>query len=109
MYSVNLRFAPLNRKVVVSQIHLFEEGDDGEAGAVEGRVSEDRSQILEAQIVRIMKMQRSLSEAALVKQVQTSLSFNAGEAAVKERIESLLDKEFLERDPKTSSLLHYVA
>jgi len=57
---------------------------------------------VEAAIVRIMKSRRSLDHNALIAEVAKQLNdkFTADPAFIKKRIESLIEREYLERDPQ---------
>jgi len=74
------------------------------------RVEEDRSIAIEAAIVRIMKMRRQLSHQQLVTEVLTQLStFRPNPKLIKQRIEHLIEREYLERDPNQASMYRYLA
>mmetsp|Transcript_130355 Transcript_130355/g.325183 ORF Transcript_130355/g.325183 Transcript_130355/m.325183 type:complete len:754 (+) Transcript_130355:103-2364(+) len=74
------------------------------------RVEEDRSIAIEAAIVRIMKMRRQLSHQQLVSEVLTQLAFfKPNPKLIKQRIEHLIEREYLERDPNQASMYRYLA
>lgn len=74
------------------------------------RVEEDRSVAIEAAIVRIMKARKTLSHQALVAEVLSQLEFFKPEARiVKRRIEALIEREYLERDPDSPTQYKYLA
>jgi len=74
------------------------------------RVEEDRSIAIEAAIVRIMKMRKQLSHQQLVTEVLTQLAFfKPNPKLIKQRIEHLIEREYLERDPNQASLYKYLA
>merc|ERR1719203_1613787 len=74
------------------------------------RVEEDRSIAIEAAIVRIMKMRKFLSHQQLVTEVLTQLNFfKPNPKLIKQRIEHLIEREYLERDPSQASLYRYLA
>merc|ERR1719421_2074037 len=74
------------------------------------RVEEDRSIAIEAAIVRIMKMRKQLSHQHLVTEVLTQLAFfKPSPKLIKQRIEHLIEREYLERDPNQASMYRYLA
>merc|ERR1719503_411000 len=74
------------------------------------RVEEDRSIAIEAAIVRIMKMRKTLSHQQLITEVLTQLAFfKPNPKLIKQRIEHLIEREYLERDPNQASMYRYLA
>jgi len=74
------------------------------------RVEEDRSIAIEAAIVRIMKMRKTLSHQNLVSEVLSQLAFfKPNPKLIKHRIEHLIEREYLERDPQQASMYRYLA
>lgn len=75
------------------------------------RVEEDRKPQIEAAIVRIMKSRRVLDHNNVVAEVtkQLQLRFLPNPVVIKKRIESLIEREFLERDKTDRKLYHYLA
>ena len=53
---------------------------------------------IDAAIVRIMKTRKTLSHKLLVSELMVQLKFPVRGADLKKRIESLIDREYLERD-----------
>lgn len=63
---------------------------------------------IDAAIVRIMKTRKSLSHKLLVQELLIQLKFPIRAQDLKKRIESLIDREYLERDeqnPQVSFLM----
>lgn len=80
-------------------------------GAVPLKVEEDRRHLVEAAIVRIMKARKALGHNELFAEVtrQLSVRFNPSPQFVKKRIESLIEREYLERSEDDHRLYSYVA
>ena len=74
-------------------------------------MEEDRKPLVEAAIVRILKARRVLDHNSIVAEVTQQLSarFSVTPAVIKKRIESLIEREFLERDTTDRRMYRYVA
>ena len=73
------------------------------------KVFQDRQYQIDAAIVRVMKARRTLTHSLLVSELYQQLSFPIKPPDIKKRIESLIDREYLERDPNSSSVYKYLA
>ena len=84
---------------------------DAEKADTRERVEEDRKPQIEAAVVRVMKSRKALGHNEIVAEVTRQLSarFQPQPAAIKKRIESLIDREYLERDAQDRTLYRYVA
>ena len=61
-------------------------------------------------MVRIMKSRRKLDHTCLVQEVmQTLQMFKPHPTVIKQKIEHLIDREYLERDPDDKSIYRYLA
>jgi cullin 3 len=80
-------------------------------GSVPVAVEEDRRHLVEAAIVRIMKARKSLNHNDLIAEVtrQLSIRFQPSPIFIKKRIESLIEREYLERSPNEHRVYLYVA
>ncbi len=74
-------------------------------------VEEDRSHMIDAVIVRIMKSRRKLTHNELVHAVlsDSTLLFLPKISDMKKRIESLIERDYLERDEDNLNVYQYVA
>ena len=70
---------------------------------------QDRQYQVDAAIVRIMKSRKTLSHTLLVSELFGQLKFPIKMSDLKKRIESLIDREYLERDRQNSNVLNYLA
>lgn len=75
------------------------------------RVEEDRKPQIEAAIVRVMKSRRVLEHNNVIAEVTKQLQarFLPNPVVIKKRIESLIEREFLERDKVDRKLYRYLA
>ena len=72
-------------------------------------VARDRGYGIDAAVVRIMKARKVLAHNLLVSEVLSQLVFPAAAPDVKKRIESLIEREYLERDEDSASTYKYLA
>ncbi|KAM9960053.1 hypothetical protein ACTFIW_007286 [Dictyostelium discoideum] len=75
------------------------------------KVDEDRKHQIEASIVRIMKARKTLEHSNLVSEVikQLQSRFVPNPVIVKKRIESLIEREYLERSKQDRKIYNYMA
>ena len=84
---------------------------DEEGGDIMTQVENQRKNMIEAAIVRIMKSRKTLDHPNLVAEVTRQLisRFAPNPQDVKKRIESLIEREYLERDKDDKRIYLYVA
>jgi cullin-4 len=73
------------------------------------QVVQERQHAIDAAIVRIMKMRKTLAHKLLVQEVMTQLRFPLTNADLKRRIDNLIEREFLERSASDSQVYNYLA
>ncbi|KAI4365207.1 hypothetical protein MLD38_021214 [Melastoma candidum] len=73
------------------------------------RVFQDRQYQVDAAIVRIMKTRKVLSHTLLITELFQQLKFPIKPVDLKKRIESLIDREYLERDKSNPQIYNYLA
>jgi len=74
-------------------------------------VAEHRKHAMEANIVRIMKARKVLPHAQLMAEVSQQLMhlFQPDPRQIKQRIEDLIQREYMKRDEEQSNVYHYLA
>ncbi|XP_060196818.1 cullin-3A-like [Lycium barbarum] len=109
-FFVNDKFTSKFYKVKIGTVVAQKESEP-EKQETRQRVEEDRKPQIEAAIVRIMKSRKVLDHnniiAEVTKQLQSRFLANPGE--IKKRIESLIERDFLERDDADRRLYRYLA
>mmetsp|Transcript_56785 Transcript_56785/g.113814 ORF Transcript_56785/g.113814 Transcript_56785/m.113814 type:complete len:251 (+) Transcript_56785:378-1130(+) len=80
-----------------------------ESEKVLAHVSRDRGYAIDACLVRIMKARKTLTHPLLVAECFSQVKFPATGPEVKKRIESLLEREYLERDESDPNKYNYLA
>jgi len=94
-------------RIKINSIQMRESEQENEQTTE--RVFQDRQYQIDAAIVRTMKARKTLTHSLLVSELFTQLKFPLKPPDIKKRIESLIDREYLERDPGSSSVYRYLA
>ncbi|CAG0921051.1 unnamed protein product [Notodromas monacha] len=94
-------------KIKINSIQLKETVEENQS--THERVFQDRQYQIDAAIVRIMKMRKALSHTLLIDELLHQLKFPVKPADLKKRIESLIDRDYMERDKDTATMYNYVA
>lgn len=97
-------------KIRIPTAHA-KENKANEKSEVTEKVDEDRRHMVEAMIVKVMKTRRKLEHNALVAETTKILSqkFNPDPIMIKKRIESLIEREYMERDADDRKVYKYIA
>ncbi|GAB2279869.1 hypothetical protein Dimus_014505 [Dionaea muscipula] len=98
--------APLYR-IKVNAIQMKETVEEN--SSTTERVFQDRQYQVDAAIVRIMKTRKVLSHTLLITELFQQLKFPIKPADLKKRIESLIEREYLERDKSNPQVYNYLA
>lgn len=109
-FTINEKFKSEKRKIKVPTISS-KEMQNSDNAATKAAVTEDRKHAIEAAIVRIMKARKKLEFQKLVLETSQQLIrlFKPDIKLIKARMEDLISREYLERDPDNSKLLRYLA
>jgi cullin-4 len=106
-FRFNAAFTSRLYRVKVNAIQLRE--TPAEAQRTNQGVLQDRQHQIDAAVVRVMKTRRTLGHKLLVGELVAQLRFPIQAADLKKRIESLIDREYLERDAADPQVYNYVA
>ncbi|XP_058053997.1 cullin-4A [Anopheles bellator] len=106
-FQFNNEFTNKLFRIKINQIQMKETTE--EQKATEERVYQDRQYQIDAAIVRIMKMRKTLSHNLLITELYKQLTFPVKPADLKKRIESLIDRDYMERDKDNQNQYNYVA
>jgi cullin 3 len=109
-FSVNESFTSKLYKVKIGTSTAVKE-NEFERIETREKVEEDRRPQIEAAIVRLMKSRKILQHNDIITEVTRQLSnrFNPSPVAIKRRIESLIEREYMERDANDRNLYRYIA
>ncbi|XP_053163130.1 cullin-4A isoform X1 [Hemicordylus capensis] len=94
-------------RIKINQIQMKETVE--EQVSTTERVFQDRQYQIDAAIVRIMKMRKTLGHNLLVSELYNQLKFPVKPGDLKKRIESLIDRDYMERDKENPNQYHYIA
>jgi cullin-4 len=100
-------FKDKRRRIKINQIQIKETVK--EKTEVHESVARDRIHVIDAAIVRIMKTRTKLRHNELITQIYNQLKFPAETSSLKKRIESLIDREYIERDEQDTTMYNYLA
>lgn len=107
VFSVNEGFNERLHRIKVNSIQLKETVEEN--AMTNERVFQDRQYQIDAAIVRIMKTRKTLSHQLLISEIFNQIEFPAKPTDLKKRIESLIDREYLERDRSNAQIYNYLA
>ncbi|KAJ1908206.1 hypothetical protein IWQ60_011718 [Tieghemiomyces parasiticus] len=108
-FTVNREFsAPLFR-LRISTIQQGVKESDKETAATTEKVFQDRLHQVDAAIVRLMKAQQTLPHTQLLNLIFQTLKFPITAAELKKRIDAMIDRDYMERDPEDPTLYRYLA
>eukprot|EP00903_Cladosiphon_okamuranus_P018135 g16689.t1 len=111
-FSFNADFTSKLKRVRIPLVSIKDSTSGPAASAaLPPAVEEDRRHLTEAAVVRIMKARKTLRHNDLVAEVTRQLSsrFVPSPTVIKSRIESLIDREYLERDRNDRRAYNYLA
>jgi hypothetical protein len=107
LFEVNTAFEARLKRIAINTLQKKETKQETEQTL--DKVIHDRKFLVDAAIVRTMKARTKLAYNDLVSEVIRLVRFPLDISLMKQRIEDLIDKEYMSRDPKELSVFHYVA
>ncbi|KAI8900753.1 cul4a protein [Globomyces pollinis-pini] len=106
-WTINLDFQHPNRRIVINTIQAQETKQ--EIDKTNESVFVDRQWVIDAAIVRIMKSKKKLPLKELICDLYEVLKFPLETGDLKKRIESLIERDYIERDANDASVYIYLA
>mmetsp|Transcript_14845 Transcript_14845/g.27907 ORF Transcript_14845/g.27907 Transcript_14845/m.27907 type:complete len:1056 (-) Transcript_14845:334-3501(-) len=107
LFTFNSNFSSNQRRIRITNIQMKETASDRKK--THESVILDRLHLIDAAIVRIMKARKTLDHRDLLGEVMSQLKFPAVAVDIKKRIESLIEREYLERVEGNVSSYNYLA
>ncbi|CAM9609123.1 unnamed protein product [Ectocarpus sp. 13 AM-2016] len=103
----NKDFTAKLHRIRINSIQLKETSEENEK--THEAVFRDRQYQVDAAIVRIMKARKNLAHTMLMSELFSQVKFPATPVDLKKRIESLIERDYLERDPNKPGDYRYLA
>lgn len=103
----NASFTSNQRRIRITNITMKETSE--ERTKTHAAVSKDRLYFIDAACVRIMKARKIIDHRDLIGEIMSQLKFPASSADIKNRIESLIEREYMERVENDRSKYKYLA
>ncbi len=103
----NTAFTSNQRRIRITNITMKETSE--ERTKTHEAVSKDRLYFIDAAVVRIMKARKAIDHRDLIGEVMAQLKFPATSADIKKRVESLIEREYMERVEGDRSKYKYLA
>ena len=94
-FRFNSSFTSNQRRIRITNITMKETTE--ERTKTHDSVSKDRLYFIDAAVVRIMKARKAVDHRDLMGEVLAQLKFPASSSDIKKRIESLIEREYMER------------
>ena len=109
VYSFNDKFKHNLMRVKVQPVTQADNAQ--EVSETQDKIDEDRKHMIDAAIVRVMKSRKSMQHAQLIAEVTKQLSsrFRPNPIVIKKRVESLIEREYLERTEGDRKSYNYLA
>ena len=107
IFKFNTAFTSNQRRIRIPNMQMKETAE--ERSKTHEAVSRDRLYLIDATVVRIMKARKTLEHRALMGEAMAQLKFPASSSDIKKRIESLIEREYMERAEGDRSRYNYLA
>ena len=106
-FRFNAAFESNQVRIKINQIQMKETKQ--EIDATNERVLQDRQFVVDAAIVRILKSRKTIARQVLMSELFAQLRFAITSDAVGKRIQSLIERDYMEVDDKDPTKLNYLA
>eukprot|EP00184_Porphyridium_aerugineum_P001646 CAMPEP_0184694360 /NCGR_PEP_ID=MMETSP0313-20130426/2360_1 /TAXON_ID=2792 /ORGANISM="Porphyridium aerugineum, Strain SAG 1380-2" /LENGTH=846 /DNA_ID=CAMNT_0027152651 /DNA_START=208 /DNA_END=2748 /DNA_ORIENTATION=- len=109
IFALNTKYKPVKRRMLLPTPSAKVNQEEKEA--THQSVVEDRKHSIEAAIVRVMKQKKTLDHQSLVVEVSKLLMpiFHPEPKQIKNRIEDLIQREYIKRDDENTGKYEYLA
>lgn len=110
VFHFNNNFTCRSRRIKL-QVVTAQKENEKERNQTKSRIDADRGPVIDTIIVRTMKDRKTLEHNKLIVEVTKQLTsrFEPNPQEIKKRVESLVEREYLERHKDKRQVYHYVA
>jgi len=108
-YSINESFKSLNKRLSLNKLPKSDRKSKEEVKETEDRVKEDRRFQIDAMVMKVMKERRTLPHHELISELIKKVNFPLDDKLVKQRIESLIEKDYIKRAANDAATYEYIA
>jgi len=113
LYQINEKFKHVRRRIVVPTFSQIHKKRNEENARMRQNIIKRRTYMVDAAVVRTMKIRKQMNHRDLMTDVIQQLQhrFQVQPAMLKRRIATLIDQEYMQRDPdpKKRNTYHYMA
>eukprot|EP01029_Cantina_marsupialis_P007579 TRINITY_DN184_c0_g3_i2.p1 TRINITY_DN184_c0_g3~~TRINITY_DN184_c0_g3_i2.p1 ORF type:complete len:739 (+),score=206.46 TRINITY_DN184_c0_g3_i2:70-2286(+) len=111
LFTINDKFRCPRRRLVIKLIKRVSKETKAPSNAIPKEVEDNRKYAMQAALVRVMKSRKSLMHQELINEVihQLESKFVPSIAKLKQAIESLIERDYIERDEDEHNRYRYVA
>lgn len=106
-FSFNTKFKNNNHKIKIYEVRLVETVQENEK--INALIENDRKHQLDAIIVRCMKTRKTMIHSELMAEVIRQAKYDPENSAIKKRIETLIEREYMERSETAKNAYNYLA
>ncbi|KAK0421362.1 hypothetical protein QR680_015198 [Steinernema hermaphroditum] len=108
---LNTKFVSKKMKVDIARLQVAKIEAKQEAEQMEKTIEEDRKMVIQAAIVRVMKMRKRVNHNALISEIiaQITARFTPKVSMVKKCIDILMEKEYMKRADGEKDLYEYIS
>ncbi|KAJ5069160.1 cullin-4b [Anaeramoeba ignava] len=109
VFSFNEKFNHKKFLIKIPQNFSIKNEEKIENDKIEKKVWENRQYQIDSYIVRIMKSRKTINHNELIKEIQEQIKSPIEIIDINKRINSLIEREYLERDPNNKNIYNYLA
>lgn len=108
IFEVNPDYASVSKELIRVSASIKKETKD-EIEEIEVKLANDRKHVIDAALVKIMKLNKVMIHGTLIESVTERLyQIPIDEVEIRKRVEALIRLEYIRRDPEDFNIYHYL-